>query len=589
MKPELSDREKDQVATDFWNHEKFCFEALRIRNRLGTSVPMVLEAGQRKLSEAIRRQRKRGKPIRLVVLKTRRSYFTAGACAELFQEIAFYPGRRATIIANNYKPAGMEAFDYLIQYAMSYKAFQRLHHEVQLPRVIKPKVLRSPPSEGSDLQLLLANGSSFDVLSAEGGDVGRGGGRHALLGDEVAFWRNATVTLTAILNMIPDLRGTMVILQSTANGVGGEFYDLCQKAMDPANEGGWEFLFFGWLEHPPYAMDITPAEGLKLQKSLDDEERILISVHNASLRQLAWRRRQIAVNCRGDVELFHQEYPTTAEEAFLSSGRPVFDHKELARHPVRPGTSGELEIVEQAGGTVRRMLFLEREEGRGSLTIWKKPERGMLYTIGADPSYGKDVSTAKRGENPDYSVAFVIETLTGKQVALYRARTRPGAFGEFLAILARYYNWAFVCPEANDRGFIDAFVKMEYPLELVYNRERDPTDKRTKRIEELGFETTGLTRSWLIGAGESAIRDMTIQIHSAVVISECQTFVVKPDGKKEHQADRHDDCVLALCLAEIGRRQAPRLAPAMTQSRPQAPFVPVGKQPYNRKWDDDDE
>jgi hypothetical protein len=548
---------------------------------------MELEAGQRKLSEAIERKRKQHKPVRLVVLKTRRSYFTAGACAELFHEIAFFSGRRATIIANNYKPAGIEAFDYLIQFAMSYKPFKRFSHTCALPQVIKPKILQSPPSEGSDLQLLLANGASFDVLSAEGGDVGRGGGRHALLGDEVAFWRNATITLTAILNMIPDLPETMVILQSTANGVGGEFYDLCQKAMDPANDGGWEFLFFGWLEHPPYRMELTLAEKTKLQASLDTEEKILVNVHNATLEQLAWRRRTIQVSCRGDVELFHQEYPTTPEEAFLSSGRPVFDHKELARHPVMKGTSGELEIVEQAGGAIRRMLFIAREEDRGSLTIWKKPERGRLYTIGADPSKGMDVSTAKRGENPDYSVAFVIDTWTGEQVALYRARTRPGAFGEFLAILARYYNWAFVCPEANDAGFIDAFVKMEYPLELIYNRERDPTDKRTLRIQEIGFLTTPLTRSWLIGAGEQAIRDMTIQIHSAVVISECQTFVVKPDGKKEHQDDRHDDCVISLCLTEIGRRQAPRLAPAVTQARLTAPYVPVGRQPPNKRWDED--
>ncbi len=575
------------ILVAFRDHPQFCRECLSIRDRIGDTVPLELEAGQLALHGAIEKQRKQGKPVRLVVLKTRRSYFTAGACAEIFHDVAFWPGRRATIIADHYKPAGLEAFDYLVQYTMSYRPFERHGHAMDLSNVIKPRNLQSPVSEGSDLQLLLENGSSFDVLSAEGGDVGRGGGRHWLLGDEVAFWRAATITLTAILNMIPDLPETGVILQSTANGVGGEFYDLCQKAMDPANEGGWAFLFFGWLDHAPYTMQLTQTEAVKLQASLDAEEKILASMHNATLGQLAWRRRTIAVSCRGDVELFHQEYPTTPEEAFLSSGRPVFDHKELARHPVIKGASGELEIVEQAGGMQRRMLFVSREEDRGSLTVWKKPERGRLYTIGADPSKGVDVSTAKRGENPDFSVAFVADTLTGEQVALYRARTRPGAFGETLAILARYYNWAFVCPEANDAGFIDAFVKMEYPLELIYNRERDPTDKRSLRIQEIGFETTSLSRSWLIGAGEQAIRDMTIQIHSSVVISECQTFVIKPNGKKEHQDDRHDDCVIALCLTEIGRRQAPRLPPAATQARPSAPFVQVGRQPHNRRWDED--
>lgn len=582
---QLTETQRAELVHDFGDHPQFCRECLSIRNRIGAQVPLELETGQLKLNQAIERHRNKRRPVRLVVLKTRRSYFTAGACAEIFHEVAFWPGRRATIIANNYKPAGLEAFDYLIQYAMSYRPFVRHSVGIDLANVVKPRNLQSPCPEGSDLQLLLENGSSFDVLSAEGGDVGRGGGRHWLLGDEVAFWRNATVTLTAILNMIPDMPETGVILQSTANGVGGEFYDLCQKAMDPANEGGWEFLFFGWLEHPPYSMELTLEEKLKLQDALDGEERILVDIHNATLEQLAWRRRTIRVYCRGDVDLFHQEFPTTAEEAFLASGRPVFDHKDLARHPVRPGTSGELEVIEQ--GPTRRLVFVPREEDRGTLTIWRRPEKGVLYCGGADPSKGVDVSTAKRGENPDFSVAGICETLTGEWVALYRARTRPGAFGEYLALLGRWYNWAFLNPEANDAGFIDAFVNTGYPLELIYNRERDPTDKRTLRIQEIGFLTTQQSRSWLIGAAEDAIRNMTVQIHSSVVISECQTFVVKPNGKKEHQDDRHDDCVIVTGLMEIARRAAPRIPPASTQARPRTPYVEVGKRPHNRAWDED--
>jgi hypothetical protein len=195
-----------------------------------------------------------------------------------------------------------------------------------------------------------------------------------LLGDEVAFWRAATVTLTAVLNMIPNSPETGMILQSTANGVGGEFYNLCQKARDPNNEGGWEFLFFGWLEHPPYRTELTLAEKAKLQASLDAEEKLLMTMHGATLEQLAWRRHQIHTELRGDVDLFHQEFPTTPEEAFLASGRPVFDHRDLARHPVMKGSSGELEIIEQP--PVRRLVFIPREEDRGSLTVWRRPEHG---------------------------------------------------------------------------------------------------------------------------------------------------------------------------------------------------------------------
>ena len=40
---------------------------------------------------------------------------------------------------------------------------------------------------------------------------------------------------------------------------------------------------------------------------------------------MAWRRHRIATRYGGDIELFHQEMPSTPEEAFLVSGRPVFD------------------------------------------------------------------------------------------------------------------------------------------------------------------------------------------------------------------------------------------------------------------------
>ena len=42
-----------------------------------------------------------------------------------------------------------------------------------------------------------------------------------------------------------------------------------------------------------------------------------------------WRRWCIKTNCGGNVELFRQEYPSCAEEAFLFSGTPFFDNQKL--------------------------------------------------------------------------------------------------------------------------------------------------------------------------------------------------------------------------------------------------------------------
>lgn len=152
--------------------------------------------------------------------------------------------------------------------------------------------------------------------------------------------------------------------------------------------------------------------------------------------------------------------------------------------------------------------------------------------------------------------------------------------------VCRWYNWAFMVPEANDAGFIDAILRTGYPLECIYQRQRDPTDRRSSRIEEIGFETTNLTRDWLIAAAEDAVRNQTISIVSNVVLQECIRFVIKPNGKKEHQDGAHDDCVFGLAFAEIGRRALPRRTGIQPEQISRTRFTYYGRK---REDDDDDD
>jgi hypothetical protein len=46
-----------------------------------------------------------------------------------------------------------------------------------------------------------------------------------LEGSEVAFWPNARDHFAGVVHTVPDLSGTEIILESTANGVGGEFHE----------------------------------------------------------------------------------------------------------------------------------------------------------------------------------------------------------------------------------------------------------------------------------------------------------------------------------------------------------------------------
>lgn len=572
MRPsQLPPEQRRVLLSDFRDHATFARECLRIPDLTGSLVPLIQGAGQRKWSAAIRRQKNARRPVRLVALKTRRSWFTAGSCAEIFHAVPFFPGRKGVVISNTYDPAGIEAFGYLSGFHKGYVPFERFSGKVGLPKL----------KRCNDQEIEWANGSKIDLYSADAGQV-RGGGRQFALFDEVAFWRDAETTLTGAMNMVPKREGTMILVVSTANGVGGEYYDLVQLARSNDPDNLFEFVFFGWLEHEVYSEPLKMS-GADFQASLDEEELMLMRVHNATLQQLQWRRSTIATEFRGKVTLFRQEYPTTPEEAFLHSGRPALDLQALAEHPIVEPTDGELKLRDDLNGQTMRFV----PQPGGYLQVFKKPQPGHRYCLGGDPSRGVDVSAKKAGANPDYSVAFVADADTGEQVALLRGRIRPVAFGKYCALLAKWYNWAFSCIESNDPSTIDAMLNEGYPLERMYHQHRDPTDLNPKAIDEVGFYTDGLSRNWLIGAIDDAIMTMSITIHSHIVVSECQTFVVKPNGKTEHMDDHHDDCVIALGLCEMARRRMPRKEFLSAQREAIKGRVMVGSKKRNRDDDDD--
>jgi hypothetical protein len=57
---------------------------------------------------------------------------------------------------------------------------------------------------------------------------------------------------------------------------------------------------------------------------LDEREERLRDRYKIGPEQLAWRRWAIRSQLGGDPDSFDQEYPESAEVAFLSSGRPFF-------------------------------------------------------------------------------------------------------------------------------------------------------------------------------------------------------------------------------------------------------------------------
>jgi hypothetical protein len=152
---------------------------------------------------------------------------------------------------------------------------------------------------------------------------------------EVAFWANASEHAKGILQAVPSEKGTEVIFESTANGVGNYFHQQWQLA--EAGLSDFIAIFVPWFWQAEYQRepdaDFAPEE----------KELALIETYGLTYAQLAWRRYKIVELSVGgdDGELgFCQEYPNSSIEAFLTSSEDSFISPELVTNARKSEAEG---------------------------------------------------------------------------------------------------------------------------------------------------------------------------------------------------------------------------------------------------------
>lgn len=547
----LSAAAAGQMIAAFKDHAKFC-EHLKIRNKDGIAVPYKNSAAGAKLNRSIRKQELAGVPVRQVVLKASQVWMSSSTATEIFRRVPFFPGRRALVLADSQSHADL-VFQYYDQYLKSYSDNPfgaEWDSELKLPDLEKD----------TEQHLRWANGSSIMVGTANNVDIGRSAPYNWAHLSEAAFYRALGALMTGLMQRVPPTPSSGVIVESTANGEGGDFHDLCQLAM--GGQSGWAFVFFAYFEHPENRMAPTRlgyADDAAFQRSLSRLEIQEQQAYNLTLPQLAWRRFTVETSCSGRIERFRQEHPGNPQEAFQGTGRTIFDMAALSRMPVvLDPMRGRLDVFEL--GVEKRVQFLQDSNGRGELTIYRMPAPGKCYCAGIDHAEGIDPGAKDGASDPDYCSMSVLDADTGEQVAKLTERYEPRPWAERVYWLARFYNWAYLVPEqkAVGKAVIGHLLTIEggYPLELIYSAERDPSDRRPALLQELGFDTNTVLRPVLVSALDTAIREGSIKVRDAQTMTQLRQFVRKPNGREEGL--KHDDEVFGLALAVVGLAKARR-------------------------------
>ncbi len=557
-----------ELIRDFRDHRLWAEEALPVREKSGKLIDYVLQPAQIRLNQAIDDAKRLKRPIRIIFLKARQVMVSTGTAAHIYQRTAFSPGGHHALIVAHQKDAVANIFSYYETFHDHYRGF----------RGAMPNPEKRPTQGGRGSRLAFVGDSWIDVATANNIKAGRSFTLRSLHLSEFGFYRDAATLMTGLMQAIPKDPDTMVVVESTANGVGNDFHKLWELANDPARESDWVALFFAWYEHPEYRLELrVPPE--QFESSLNKEEAELMKRYTLTLEQMHWRRWTINTTCQGDIERFRQEYPSYAEEAFRASGRPRFSFADLERMPIIEGAPvGSLRELQLGPNKV---IQLDTRE-RGETTIYQRPINHHLYTVGADTAEGIDAAAAGGTSDPDYSSGCVFDIDSGEQVAKLRARMEPAEFGRQLVTLGKFYNWAFLVIESNGPGLatIEEVLRLEYPPHLLYHRQGSPEDLTKTRgggLQRVGWRTTTVTRPQLIHKLDRAIREMAIWIHDPHTIQECRTFVIKPSGKPEAQNGCHDDDVLAAALGVVGIESFPSSAREQTETYKVNRYPPLGE------------
>lgn len=401
------------------------------------------------------------------------------------------------------------------------------------------------------------------IIVATGGMANKGTSRsftyHFVHISEEAHFRSESEVSAALAATVP-FKETYE--ESTANGIGGMFYDNYRNAADiesvlkgdiPPNWNGKFRFFFSWLEDPSYRLPITDQERDYILQSLSPRESQLMEHFKADIEQLAWRRYKIGSECTAQSEMdpedyFNQEYPTEPDDAFVSTGSNAFYLRGLTKMHTQNRNDhfiawqGHLTAME--AGECHKM----ETNYQPSCIMYRDPVPGSQYIIGVDTAEG-----LQHGDDSVISVWHRKGAEYMEEVARVINKATPDELANMVIFLARHYNDAFVIPECNNAGgaLCLHIHRSGYPHMYIRENPEKISDQDRNHSFMFGFHTGARTKPLLVSAGQQACREGKILIRNKTALRQWEIYK-NADGRYMAPEGEKDDCVMADLLAIWG-------------------------------------
>lgn len=464
--------------------------------------------------------------IRWIILKPRQIGSSTFTTSHFFRKYHSTPGWNAIIVGHRTDSAtNMRTM------------IERYHNN--LPDVLKPALIRRNEKvfAYADRESGIEWDSCIALATAEArGNVGVSGTVGGIHLTEFSRFADAALTWTSLMpSLKPQGVGTIAVVESTAFGY-NFFHQL------------WEQAVSGDIDYRPIFIPFTMLSEYEIHDkvystlgTLSDEEQELIDKHGCTEAKLRWRRYAIANICGGSIEQFHQEFPVTPEQAFISSGSCYFDTdlcQRMAHICPPPKHKGMLRKNDKG-----KVQF--EETHNGFLRIWELPQKDGVYLIGADVGGNKFITNDTK--DTDKSVAYVARIDGGfRVVATLDYNQYEHIYARDLDMLGTFYNTALLAPERNGQGRAVVLPLSEtYPN--LYAMEKN--EKWTPDLTEYpGWITTSANRPTMLSDLHKCQMETPTAFPDPRLWTQCLQFVLRGGGKYEAEQGCHDDHVFAAAI-----------------------------------------
>ncbi|MDE5843981.1 MAG: hypothetical protein K2H44_01160 [Muribaculaceae bacterium] len=551
---EMVDDPEFQTATDDdsrvklrcrYDFEYWAVMCAKIKDKsTGQIVPFRLNEPQRRVLAEMEQMRRNRRPIRMIMLKARQ--WGGSTLVQLY--MAWFQTTRLqnwhSLICAHVKDTASTIRGMYTRLLNSYPK--------QYWESISGEDPEFKPFEGSrNVRIITGRGCTVTVGSSENQEAVRGADYAMAHLSEVAFWCDTPSSspegfIRAVCGAINSLPDTLIVLESTANGVGNYFHREWLRSVN--GESDKLAVFVPWYEISIYRAEVTD-DTEAFYNSFDDYEKMLWQ-KGCSLEQISWYRTKLKEY--PDRAAMQAEYPTTAVEAFSNSDANVFSAEKIEL--LRPGCRPPIAVGEVIGDAISGKNALKNirfvEDSKGCLKVWQMPdnERGII-----SDRYVVTVDIGGRSRSSDYSVIAVIDRAPMMKgglpeiVAQWRGHDDHDIIAWKSASIASWYHNALLVVESNtletDNIGGDPSLLILNDISSHYRNlyTRQTFDGITRSVK-YGFHTNRATKTLAVSRLITMVRETGYVERDTDALDEMMVF--RKIGNSFGAADGYHDDIL---------------------------------------------